>query len=400
MFTKTSAILALAASASAHVVLQDPMPFLWEDSATQQSPLEPADFPCKQPSGAYVPQDITQWNAGETHQVKLKGGATHGGGSCQFSITTDQKPTKDTQWKVIKSVIGQCPGGPPDDNTSGNKDDTSNPGFDVTLPKDLPAGNYTFSWTWLNKLGNREFYQNCAPIAVGGSSGASAQADASSALGSLPDMFVINLPATECTNTEKQDFQYPDPGNDVVTGSAAVPGTQTNGAGCAAMTVLGAGNGQMGAPAKATGAPAASGGASQPAASQPAATSAAAAPSNPGGVFAPGASSAPAPTQPAASQPAASQPAATQPAAQPSGTGVASPPSGTGAPSSGAGCTPCDSDGAVVCIGTNQFGLCNRGCAVAQDLAAGMACANGSITRRSVRFPRAHLHRRHGSQMI
>ncbi|KAF2246035.1 lytic polysaccharide monooxygenase [Trematosphaeria pertusa] len=389
MFSQTSALLALAASASAHIILEYPVPY--GKATLNSSPLAPGDYPCKQRSGVYDVTEMNQWNAGETKTISFIGSAVHGGGSCQFSVTTDKEPTEQSQWKVIQSVIGGCPS-----NVTGNlpenPDGHGAATFPVTMPEDMPSGQYTFAWTWLNKIGNREFYMNCAPVQVGSSGDASA-ADVSQALGSLPDMFVANLPATSCSTTEGEDFEYPNPGNAVTTGASAAPGAATSGAGCASMVAMGAGAGQLGSPAEATGAPASSAEASAPAATTPAATPA---PSNPGGVFAPGASSA---------APVASEPAATQPAAQPTqpaGTGVASPPASTGTPSvpSSGDCTPCETDGAVVCIGTNQFGLCNRGCAVAQDLAMGMSCSNGAITRRSIRFPRAHLHRRHGSEMI
>merc|ERR1712137_363587 len=173
------------------------------------------------------------------------------------------------------------------------------------------------------------------------------------------------------------------------------------------MTKMGAGNGQIGTPTQPE--------ASAPVYSQaPAATSGyGALPSNGGGVFAPGASSAPAVSAPAASTPAAEPTAPTY--ATP--TEIASAPSSApeqpaysaapetpdnSSPSTpgDADCTPCDNDGAVVCIGTNQFGLCNRGCAVAQPLAYGMSCSGGAVVasaKRSLQFPRAHLHRRHGS---
>ncbi|KAF2448913.1 lytic polysaccharide monooxygenase [Karstenula rhodostoma CBS 690.94] len=398
MFFQTSALIALAASASAHMILNSPIPFAFENEATRQAPLEPADFPCKQPAGTYSVTEMNTVAAGGSLDVQLMGGATHGGGSCQFSITTDTKPTKDSQWKVLHSQIHGCQGGPLDNNMSNNASDTNNPKIPVTIPEGLPAGQYTFAWTWLNKLGNREFYMNCAPLTVtsGSSKRDTASADVSSILGQLPDMFVANLPYTECAVAAGQDFVYPNPGDSVATGEGATPGTAISGTGCAAVTILGAGAGKLGSPAEAT-----------------------AAPTNGGGIFAPGASSAagtaPASSAPAVTQaPVTSQPAASYQASQPAATSVASQPaaaqpsspsapdsgsetsSGSNNASSGAG-APCDSDGAVVCIGTDSFGLCNFGYAVAQKLADGMSCSNGQLSRRSIRFPRGTLHNRHAA---
>ncbi|KAF2179853.1 lytic polysaccharide monooxygenase [Zopfia rhizophila CBS 207.26] len=397
-----TSILALAASVSAHMKLENPVPF--SKDTLQNGPLDPqgADFPCKAQSGGYQISQMNNWKAGETQTVSFIGSAVHGGGSCQFSITTDKEPTKESQWKVIKSVIGGCPA-----NVPGNlPEDASGHGaatFPVTLPKELPDGQYTFAWTWLNKVGNREFYMNCAPIMVSGG-GATAQ-DASASLGQLPDMFVANLPNTTCGTVEGEDFAYPDAGSSVVTGDGAKVGTQLVGGGCAQMTKMGAGAGNLGSPAQPTGgqgdAP------SSAAASQPAATSAPAskpAASNPGGVFAPGASSAAegqqttlvTKTADAAPAPTSAPAVAPSPSSGPTGTGVADAPS---TPSASG--VPCTNDGAVVCIGNNQFGICDRGFAVPQALAAGMSCSNGSIVRRSVRRGgRPHFHRRHGSQQI
>lgn len=402
MLFQSSAFLGLVASASAHLILNSPVPFAFEDTATQQAPLEPADFPCKQPGGTYAVQSMNTVAAGGTVDVQIKGGATHGGGSCQFSITTDTKPTKDSQWKVLHSQIHGCVGGPADNNMSGNKDDLSNPHIPVKIPEGLPAGQYTFAWSWLNKLGNREFYMNCAPLEVtaGTSKRAEGATSAASILGQLPDMFVANLPNTECEVASGQDFVYPNPGDSVATGDGAVPGTAISGPNCAAVTVLGAGAGQLGAPAQATG-----GAGSVPASEPVAAPTATASASNGGGVFAPGASSGTAPvaTAPAVtSAPAA--PIATQPAAQPSaapsvpdtGSETGSGNTGSGN-SSSAACTSCSTDGAIVCIGTDSFGICDRGCAVSQKLAAGTTCANGAIARRSIRFPRGTIHNRHAA---
>ncbi|KAH7396345.1 hypothetical protein BKA66DRAFT_454928 [Pyrenochaeta sp. MPI-SDFR-AT-0127] len=398
-FSQATLLMALASSATAHMTLNYPIPFNKE--SLNSSPLEPADFPCKQRPGVYQVDTMNRWDAGTTETVSFTGGATHGGGSCQFSITSDSEPTEQSQWKVIHSVIGGCP----TNNTGNDSDDPAAhvaATFPVTMPSNVPDGRYTFAWSWVNKIGNREFYMNCAPIQVGSGSGSASTASVASALSALPDMFVVNLPYTECQTVEKEDFSYPDPGQSVVVGSKATTGNTLIGPGCARQNALGAGNGQLGSPSE----------------SLP----------NPGGVFAPGASSAPAasPSAPAAA-PSAPAVKPSAPAAAPTTPAVAKPTVAPSTPSTtpeqptydtpqapdnsndtntptipvaDGDCTPCTNDGGVVCIGANQFGLCNRGCAVAQDLALGMACSNGVVvaaTKRSIHFPRAHLHRRHGS---
>jgi hypothetical protein len=407
MFSKAIAISALAASASAHVLMNFPKPF--GRATLNTSPLARADFPCKQRQGVYAIDTMNQWNAGETQQVSFNGTAVHGGGSCQFSITTDPEPTEKSQWKVIQSVIGGCPTA----QYEGNAPETAQEpgltpvpgGFDVTMPSDIPDGRYTFAWTWQNKIGNREFYMNCAPIQVGTGSASVSTASAAKALSVLPDMFVVNLPADDCSTAEKEDFEYPNPGQNVVTGKKGSIGNTLTGSQCAVQNKMGAGAGQIGSPSAGTPSTPSQGTPSKPspvASEYPVASpinkgpTESKAPINPGGVFAPGASSAPAsgptaqPAPPAAKPvPSAAPPAAAPPVAAPQ------PPSNN-TPTSGE-CTPCTNDGAVVCIGSNQFGLCNRGCAVAQDLAAGMSCSAGAVvasTKRHINFPRAHIHRR------
>jgi hypothetical protein len=410
MFSKVIAISALAASASAHVIMNYPTPF--GRATLNTSPLERADFPCKQRQGVYAIDTMNQWDAGQTQQVSFNGTAVHGGGSCQFSITTDPEPTENSQWKVIQSVIGGCPTGQYDGNAPeqpGEPSLTRIPGsFPVTMPKDIPDGRYTFAWTWNNKIGNREFYMNCAPIQVGSSSATVKTASAAKALSALPDMFVTNLPADKCSTAEDQDFEYPNPGSNVIMGKTGSTGNTMTGTGCTAMNALGAGSGEVGSPSAGTPStpsqgtpsqesPVASSPASYPVASSPSkGPTASKAPSNPGGgVFAPGASSAPASAPTAQPEAPASKPSSAPPAANPAPSAAPSTPNTT-TPSNGE-CTPCTNDGGVVCIGSKQFGLCNRGCAVAQDLAAGMSCQAGAVvasTKRHINFPRAHIHRR------
>lgn len=420
MFSQATLLLGLSASATAHMIMNYPVPY--GKASLNSSPLAPGDFPCKQRPGVYDVTEMNQWNAGETKTISFTGSAVHGGGSCQFSLTTDPKPSESSQWKVIKSVVGGCPS-----NVTGNLEPADPNGhgaatFPVEMPNDIPDGQYTFAWTWLNKVGNREFYMNCAPIQVGSGGAAKASTKSvSAALSSLPDMFVANLPATECSTDEDTDFNYPEPGKNVVEEHSAALSNKVTGSGCSKVTKMGAGSGQLGAPQPGG----SESGGSQPNASQPAVSSPAdssppaatsgyaALPPNNGGVFAPGASSAapsptPAPVAPKPSTPeqqpsTPQQPAAPeQPASSPAPQTPQTPDNGTSAPSGGADCHPCTNDGGIVCIGTSQFGLCNHGCAVAQPLANGMSCSGGAVvastkTKRSVKFPRAHLHRRHSA---
>jgi hypothetical protein len=419
--------------------MADPKPF--NIATLNSSPLELADFPCKQRPGAYNIDGMNQWNAGESKPIVIMGTAAHGGGSCQYSITTDPEPTKDSQWKVIHSVVGNC--------LASIKDNYPEPpqGIEplsvqkafthtVTMPSNIPDGRYTFAWSWLNKMGNREFYMNCAPIQVGSSTGTASTESAAQALSPLPDMFVANLDES-CRTIEMMDFEYPNPGQSVVRGSSvnvtfSGDFDPKKSSGCAAITKMGAGAGKIGSPSPGTPstpsqgtAPSTpsqstkpstpsqgttpskpSGAPSQPQVSQQPAASPSSGystpqqskiPSNPGGgQFAPVASSVPASgSTPQPSSPVAAQP--TPPAAKPVPSTTPQTPSDNNTTPTNGECTPCTNDGAVVCIGSKQFGLCNRGCAVAQDLAAGMTCTGGAVvasTKRHVHFPRAHLHRR------
>lgn len=343
----TSAILAIASAASAHVVMTNPKPFATNNG---NGPLAEngANYPCAASSFDGVP---TQWKAGETKQVTFMGGATHSGGSCQFSITPDTKPSKQSQFKVLHSVIGGCLSA-----KNGNEIEDAqykgSPGVGVKIPEDLPAGQYTFSWSWLNRSGNREFYQNCAPITVTSSS----KKSVADAIGGLPDMFVANLPAKGgCSTTEGEDFNYPNPGPSVQKMPVQKPnyGNTVTGSMCAAMTKWGAGNGKLGSP-----------GAGTPVNTEPTPTKPAAPPANTGIVGAP------------------------TPKPEPVG------------PPPAAGSVPCTNNGGLVCIGSSQFGICNNGAAIPQALAAGTKCQGGAIVRRSTRAPRRHLARSHASNLI
>ena len=316
--------------AQAHMTLRFPVPF-----QSNNSPLDSsgADFPCKPSGGAYRVDQVNQWRAGETKLVNFKGSAVHGGGSCQFSLTTDETPTKQSQWKVIHSIIGGCPSNV-SENLPTDPDGSLAATFPVTLPRDTPNGAVTFAWSWLNKKGLREFYMSCAPLMVSGGTEGRA-----SSLRDLPDMFVANLPSSSCGTLENFDFAYPNPGKSVITGESASANAQLTGDGCATMTRMGAGAGELG----------------------PVHTNMKVA-----------SSTATATTE---ARLTGERYANQGSLSTSTSTSIIDPylPVVTGS------CIPCSRDGTIICIGSAQFGLCENGCAIAQNLAAGTSCSAGTI---------------------
>ncbi|CAG8541508.1 1926_t:CDS:2 [Paraglomus brasilianum] len=173
----------LSSLTSAHMTIQNPLPRahpLNPNAATKDfdcimaplnggGPCAPKPFPC----GGY-PQDtkITQtFRAGEVITVEFfnqnfpsdpsnsdpnADQARHNGGQCEFSLSYDGGKT----YTVIGSYKKTCP-----DIFFGWK---------VKIPQNAPScdnpGQCLFSWSWINAVGNREFYQNCADIKIEGNS--------------------------------------------------------------------------------------------------------------------------------------------------------------------------------------------------------------------------------------
>ncbi|KAF2461036.1 hypothetical protein BDY21DRAFT_279514, partial [Lineolata rhizophorae] len=205
LIVAAGAIAALSPLAHGHMVMHSPVPYGVD--SLNNSPLAGGDFPCKQRPGVYEISTMNDMAVGEEQELSFMGGATHGGGSCQVSVTLDQEPTPESTWKVVHSIIGGCPTA-----DSGNAGDdpnaiVGNP-FRFSLPEGMPNGQYTLAWTWFNKIGNREMYMNCAPITVTGG----ADEGDTSVFDSLPDMFVANIPEIGCGTQESQDAVFPDPG--------------------------------------------------------------------------------------------------------------------------------------------------------------------------------------------
>ncbi|SPJ71588.1 related to spore coat protein SP96 precursor [Fusarium torulosum] len=394
MFAKAFTFASLASLASAHMLMANPKPY----GKIDNSPLmgDGSDFPCKGAVNDGASANV--YEQGSTQQLSFIGQATHGGGSCQISLTTDKNPTKDSVWKVIKSIEGGCPAKGQEGNMGGNADAPDPYKYDFTIPKELAAGDYTLAWTWFNKVGNREMYMNCAAVTIEGSGGSKDHLD------SLPDMFVANL-GDGCETLHDQDLLFPNPGKNVDKFNGATDAFKGPNDKCTAAPGGGSkppsptGGNDAPAPTGGNEAPAPTGGNAQPTqpqVTQPAVTQPAApgsgdgssgSPQMPGGgVFI-------TVSQPAASQPAATQPAATQAPEAPaapetpktpdngsgsdSGEGNKGGDSGSGSGGFAAG-TACTSEGEWNCIGGSTFQRCASGAwTTTQQLSSGVSCTPG-----------------------
>ncbi|KAJ1996144.1 hypothetical protein GGI25_003628 [Coemansia spiralis] len=143
-----------------------PLPNGEVDDYDTNSPIGSVQLGTEQPLCKHTtpwPQPAATWNAGDTISVKfVPGGAGHGGGHCEFSFSYDGGKT----FVVVDQVLQHCfYNGPSTDNTPIVSS------YDVKLPPNLPGSNKAiFAWSWVNALGNREFYMNCADVVISGSS--------------------------------------------------------------------------------------------------------------------------------------------------------------------------------------------------------------------------------------
>ncbi|OJD22982.1 hypothetical protein ACJ73_05663 [Blastomyces percursus] len=187
--------LAVAAgSAFAHIEMSHPAPFRSRHGSggnvdySMTSPLlaDGSDFPCKGYHHDSVSKPSATYKAGGSGDIKLEGTATHGGGSCQISLSYDQGNT----FRVIESIIGGCP---------------LNKQYGFKIPSNAPSGEALLAWTWFNKIGNREMYMNCAPVVIEGGNGDRAAFD------KLPEIYIANV-GNGKTTIEGEDVQFPNPG--------------------------------------------------------------------------------------------------------------------------------------------------------------------------------------------
>lgn len=326
-----------------HLKLHQPVPY--SKSTLQLDPLknvvpesEGSDFPCQLiRAGGADPFQVDQENelvAGEPQTMTFDGSASHGGGSCQLSVTLDRKPTAKSTFKTIASWIGGCP----IDNAGGG----TRP-WNYTIPAEVPNGQATLAWTWVSKLsGQPEFYMNCAPITVSGGAEDTTEFD------QLEDMFRVNLPSSECGSQQSSNLEIPNPGKYVTTfdSQALAPPT---GSGCAAQSRSTAAGSNTRESTLST---------------STVITSALATIT---------------PVPSGANTTTTSNAMPTIPRAPSASASIGGSTSGPYSNS-----TTCSSNETLVCDGEDQFGLCNGGKVVWQPVAPGTSCRDGQIVGISV----------------
>jgi len=378
----------LSGSSVAHMIMNTPTPYNSRLLAT--SPLGPGfPFPCH---GNFDITEVTNVTAGTTQTVKFTGSAVHGGGSCQFSVNYGDQPSDNpAEWKVIYTIIGGCPA-----DAAGNIEGTAPPDadqrpdgrhcgnsvdkecvrqFDIPIPKGLPNGKFNFSWTWFNKIGNREMYMNCAPMVLSGGS------DSTGFVDSLPSLFVANVDGFAQCTTGQGILNIPDPGKAGVVLAAPSASSEGTCKKADAPNFDKALSGALGGDGSSSDSGSGSGSSSGPSQSPP------------GGIFA---------TVPHTTLQTFTTSTMLSNLVVPVTTStmlsnlvvpvttstilsnvVVPVPTGGGSSTGAGGTTSCSEEGALVCLDAGYFGICDHGKAVRMELAAGTTCQDGKIVRRS-----------------
>ena len=139
----SASAIALLSAANAHMIMIQPPPY----GNPNNSPLDAqgANFPCKATSNSGG--TVTTMPIGSKQTLKFQGGAVHGGGSCQVSLTTDNPATKNSKWMVIHSIVGGCPARDSAGNIGDNAQAIDPDTYDYTIPQGITPGTYTLAWT-------------------------------------------------------------------------------------------------------------------------------------------------------------------------------------------------------------------------------------------------------------
>ncbi|PVH76864.1 lytic polysaccharide monooxygenase [Cadophora sp. DSE1049] len=203
---------------SGHTLMQNPIPFSSQLLDNGPMAKDGSDWPCKgekrfNPNGV-----MNMWERGSTQHLQAMGGASHGGGSCQISVTRDLKPTVFSEWRVIHSVHGGCPIRNLTEVNYGDSASTLLPSiYNFTIPDWLPVGQAVMAWTWYGRWSVPEVFMNCAPIMVLGGHTDKDVTDAAwdEKFKSAPLMFEANNGNGCVTAKTGSCVVFPEPGDSV-----------------------------------------------------------------------------------------------------------------------------------------------------------------------------------------
>lgn len=182
MFIKTLFLALLPSFVLGHMEILNPCPRYSSKCKTQPAlpPGQAIDYNLKSPIGSYPeillplchhtvpwPTPTETWVPGQQVTIPFNptGGATHSGGHCEFSLSYDGGKT----YVVVHQELRYCFYSKPP-TSSNNQGHVRS--YTFTLPKDLPGTDHAvFAWSWVNAMGNREFYMNCGDIYIKGKAG-------------------------------------------------------------------------------------------------------------------------------------------------------------------------------------------------------------------------------------
>ncbi|KAJ9071932.1 hypothetical protein DSO57_1032350 [Entomophthora muscae] len=116
---------------------------------------------------------VNEVEAGGTLMTEFAGEADHEGGHCEFSLSYG-----GDDFVVIHTIIADC-------LANGVRS------YEIEIPESAPAGTATLSWTWYNKIGEREMYMNCAKLKISGPARGAIRGPAR-VLANLPGLPVIH----------------------------------------------------------------------------------------------------------------------------------------------------------------------------------------------------------------
>jgi hypothetical protein len=102
--------------------------------------------------------------------------------------------------QVLKSWIGGYP------RNGGQNNIDKNQTYDFNIPEGTKSGEAILSWSWSNLIGNREWYQDCAPVEIPG--------NGTGMLEGACHIFVSDIPLSNCKNDYGGNVEYPCKGDD------------------------------------------------------------------------------------------------------------------------------------------------------------------------------------------